>query len=421
MSPVLSGFRKNKRSQRSATYIAAAAWGIVRNVLSLRIATLPSIRRKGPLTARPQTYLKRDVHKKNLGSPYAKEPIWHRIYETVCVSYRFGIECSLLLLVSSVWFFIVFLQPTFYIDRITIHGQEEIAAEEIAALVRDHLAQKSALVFPRSHRLFLGLNTLRESILDSYHLESLVFVPDWTAHVIEVHVREKPSLFLYSVDNRYFALDREGIVIREMPADTDPTKFVTPVLYEYDASTPPDIGTTMLSPQFITSVQRLSEGFTNNPQVQIHSFRLRISPQREVVITDQPPVTDDAKEEERQQADREFSQAAESIAQAQTIDEKVKQLKEALENLSVERLEEGKLDQLLKEQRVYSPTQGFAYKELEIYTEQGWSIKVGNDVFIDALAADEVLAIFATLEQQLNLQEVREYIDLRIPNRVYYR
>jgi hypothetical protein len=116
-----------------------------------------------------------------------------------------------------------------------------------------------------------------------------------------------------------------------------------------------------------------------------------------------------------------LEQAAESIASAQTIDEKVQELKDALENLEVEKLEEGRLDQLLKEERVYEPSEDFQYQELEVYMQEGWSLKLGHVLFENSQETNTMLNIFATLNQQINIEEVREYIDLRFTNRVYYR
>ncbi len=418
MPRVVSGFKKNKRASRSVFAVLFTAGKGIKRLLSYEIGTLPSWRKKTPV-ARPQTYLKRDIHKKRLGNPYNKEPWYLRAWQQVVVANRFGIAASILLLTIAAWLAIIFIQPTFYLTRVDVQGAQDISPEEISQLVKTHFSKRSLFLVSRSHRMFLGLDKLRGEISAHYDLELLRFEPDWTARTLTIFIKEKPSIFTYGIADKYFAVDKEGVIIRELPPDAD--KSSLPVIYEYEGGDLPSIGDAVLTPNFIASIIRLQEGFKAYPSILIHSFRLRISPQREITLVDEPPTLEDEKKAEQQQAVNDFEAAAESIAQAKTIDEKVKELQAAIENLSIEKLEEGKLDQLLKEQRVYAPKAGFAYKELEIYTQQGWSIKVGHDVFEDATNADKILNIFATLSGAVDFSEVREYVDLRIPNRVYYR
>lgn len=417
MARVVSGFKKNKRPAKSAFALAFVATRAARRFLSMEIGQLPSFRRAKP-SQRPQTYLKRDIHKKRLGNPYSKEPWYHRFWQNIIVANRFGIAATSLAVLMFAWWYVVFIKPTFYIKRTAVYGAEEINSEEIEQLALSHMENRSWLFVKRGHRLFLGLDGLRETITERYDLEFLRFEPDWTASQLTITLKEKPSVFTYSLADRYFAVDKEGIIIRELPADAE--RGDLPVIYEYDGASVPAVGQPVLTANFIASIIRLQQGFAAYPEIEIHSFRLRTSPQRQITIVDEPPQTDEEKTAKNKTDDK-LEAAAESIAQAKTIDEKVRELQAAIENLSIERLEEGKLDQLLKEQRVYAPKEGFAYKELEIYTKQGWSIKVGHDVFEDATNAEHVLNIFATLNGAVNLKEVREYIDLRVPNRVYYR
>ncbi len=420
MVRVVSGFKKTKRSRRNGFALLAIIGKGLRRVLSYEVAKLPRFR-KATLTPRPQQYLKRDIHRKRLNNPFTKEPVANKLWEQGVVAHRFGIASSMLVLVSGIWINVVFVKPTFYIDRIVVTGTQEIDPEELTNITKQHLARRSWIFVPRSHRWLMDLSTLRTAVLAQYDLDYLRLEPDWTAHTLEISLQEKPSLYIYAVSNRFFALDKEGSVIRELPAQPDMTSMDVPVLYEYDETRIPAVGDNALTPQCIASIRTLVEGFKAYPQVQIHSFRLRVSPQQEITIVDEPPQTSADKDKAQDKSDKALADAAQSIAHAQTIEEKVTELKDALKSLSIEKLEEGKLDQIIKDERVYKPTEGYVYKELELYTKQGWSIKIGHNVFDDATAAEQVLNIFATLEQNINLGEVREYIDLRIPNRVYYR
>lgn len=420
MARVVSGFRKTKRSRRTGLSSLAVLARYTRKLLSYEIGHIPAIRRK-KVSAKPQQYLKRDIHRKRLDNPFVKEHLLQKFWNQGIRAHRYEIATSTLLLVLATWFVIVFVQPTLYITRVHISGTSEIDGSELETLTKNHLSKRNWLFIPKSHRLFLGLDDLRAEILSKYDLEYLRFEPDWSAHLLQISLQEKPSLYVYAVQERYFALDRAGSVIRELTEQPDPASLAIPILYEYDSVQMPSIGQRVLEPEFVASIQTLASGLAAFPEIHIHSFRLRVSPQREITIVDEPPTLKEDEEEQTNEAEQAFEDAAASIAQAKTIEQKVNELKQALESLSIEKLEEGKLDQLLKEQRTYKPTEGYLFKELEIYTKEGWSIKVGHEVFTDATAAEHALNIFATLEQSIDLKEVREYIDLRVPNRVYYR
>jgi hypothetical protein len=52
----------------------------------------------------------------------------------------------------------------------------------------------------------------------------------------------------------------------------------------------------------------------------------------------------------------------------------------------------------------------------------GWALKLGSKVTKDPKEVEKLLNIFATLNGRVDLKgEVKEYVDLRFANRIYYR
>ena len=148
-------------------------------------------------------------------------------------------------------------------------------------------------------------------------------------------------MLVYAANDKHYAVDKSGNVIRELGADINPQALAIPVIYDYDPGQPPEIGSKVLTAAFIESVRILADGLAAYGDTHIHSFRIRVSPQREIRIADKVPESKVDETKQSTDTNKQLARAAESIASAKTIDEKVKELKQALKNLEVEKLEEG--------------------------------------------------------------------------------
>ncbi|MBI4122134.1 MAG: hypothetical protein HY461_02290 [Parcubacteria group bacterium] len=421
MPRVVSGFKKQRRSRRTLLTYAVMACRFAKRMLSYPIATLPSLRRRQGTAVRPQAYLQRDILRKRLNNPYTHEPKLKRFFIDTLAAQRFRLSFGLLIVVSFAWFTMLFLRPTFYLNRITVAGTQEINPEDIVQMAKEHLSGRSWMLVSHSHRLFVNTEQLAERIRVKYDLDQLQFTAHWPSQSLHITLKEKPSMLVYAVENRSYAVDKNGHVIRELNAEVKPESLAVPVIYDYDQTAQPLVREAVLTPAFIESIQIITDGLRQYPDMHIHSFRIRVSPQHEIRIADEVPQTKADSKKQAEDGQDQLRKAAESIANAQTISEKVSQLQKALKNLEIEKLEEGKLDELLKEERVYLPKEGYRYQELEVYMQEGWSLKLGHALFEDQQEAAGLLNIFATLRQQLDIKEVREYLDLRFANRVYYR
>lgn len=365
-----------------------------------------------------QAYLQRDVHSKRFENPYQRQPRFVRLRDAF-ITYRFRIGFSALVLALGLWIYVLFFTNNFYVRAVTVTGTQEIPNADVVAMINKHFNERAWLIFPRRHLFFLGLDALEQQIHAKYHLSSLHFRRVWSSQRFEASLEEKPSVFVYSVDTKFFSLDREGIVIRELPQQ--PENIAVPVIYQYDSSAQPQVGQAVLNAQAIDAIERLYSGLQSYPSFQVQSFRIRVSPQRQITIVEKTPEPEKKPEPTDPNAPA-LAKAAESIANAKTESERVASLKQALQDISVEKLEEKTIDDLLKEERVYQPDPQYQFQELEIAMKQGWSLKAGHTILQNADEANRILNIFATLNQQINISgEVKEYIDLRFGNRVYYR
>jgi cell division septal protein FtsQ len=258
MARVVSGFKKQRKTGRSFLTYLALFQRFLKRLLSTNIITLPSFRKRGAKqSVRPQAYLQRDVLRKRLNNPYAKEPKIQRVVSDFFSTNRFRFSFGLFLLFAFLWWHVLFLKPTFYLTTVTVSGTQEIDQQSLVTMAEEHLSARRWLLFSKSHRLFLDLDHLAERIHEQYDLDQLMFEPHWPSKSLAVTIKEKPSMLVYAVDNHYFAVDKNGQVIRELGTTIDPKTLAVPVIYDYDQTVLPEVSKAVLTPAFITSLYTL--------------------------------------------------------------------------------------------------------------------------------------------------------------------
>jgi len=416
MRRVRSSFHQKRRKQkRSVKGLLQSARPIIKKLFSVTISLKKLGRKKHP----PKRYLRQDVHKKNYKNPFRSNKSDRWLLFRLLKQHRTIFAETTLGIILLIWFIVVFVTPTFYIQKIKVNGLQEIKQEDILAIIDEHLNTRAFFLIKRSHRLFLDTNSLREKIGYQYGLEEIEFNPHWPSHSILITIKEKDAVLAYSSQDRYFTIDRQGRVIREL-ADSSELSSETPLIYQYGSSEAPSIDSHVLTAGTIEVVRILAEELKKYPDFQVHSYRLRPSEQREITI--QLNRQDDEEDlEEKASLEESLDQAVDLIARAETLDEKIERLQSALSDVSAEQLEPGQIEELLTQERTYSPTEGYQLNELEVYMQQGWSIRFGHEVLKDPKTVNKYLDIFATLNSTIEIGEVREYVDLRFKNKIYYR
>jgi cell division septal protein FtsQ len=314
------------------------------------------------------------------------------------------------------------VQPTFYLDRIAITGNEEIQSSDLNAMISDYMQKRSIFLIKRSHLFFFNEKSVEQSIRDKYGLESITFTSHWPSKSLQIDVKEKSSILVYSVDDQYFTIDKQGTIIRQTTNEEIATKEDTPTIYQFDKDLP-QVGEQVLTENTIASILSLYSELQKYPFLSIHSFRLKPANKQTIVIPEKLPESeskDSTKDDSTLNA--ELENLADSIAQAKTVEDKISEIKSALSEIDIEKLEEGEIERYLEQEKVFEPNDSITFDQLEVYTNNGWSLLLGTEPLQNPDSVKSYLNVFATLNSQLSIEgEVKEYIDLRFPNRVYYR
>lgn len=420
MSKVRSGFKQTKKNQRKSLSIVRQVFLSVHGLLGYELPF--SIKPIKP--ASNKTYLQRDVHKRTFSNPYRQQKKRSTIKEIYTKNKVYFFE-GLFIIIGFWWFTTLFIKPTLYINKIAITGNVDIAAEDLSNVIREYLEKRSWLGIKHAHMFFLNEQAMEKALKEQFGIYGANFNAHWPSHKLVVNVTEKKPYLIYSYEEADYSIDENGQIIRFL-TQQDKELLISekvPIVYQFnDTNQNIDIHS-VFSAAAVRNISILIEELSTYSQFGVHSLRLRTSAQREVVLNDTPPesLLNDNKKTESESSS-ELEKAAQNIASATTLDERVENLKKALDSIDIQKVEQGKVDNLLKETRTYSPNPDYILYELEVYMNAGWTLKLGDQALKDESDLKNQFKIFATLVRNINIEgEVKEYIDLRFPPRVYYR
>lgn len=425
---VRSGFKKNHRGSKRSTrptlrFMQQKAKRILSSPVLHDLFSGKVFKKNRPKKRSSRSYLKRDIAKKEFVNPYQK-PSKKRIsgIKQAFAKHRFNLSLGVLAVISLAWFITIFVQPTFYVKKIAFSGLSEIPEDQLREILDEQLNKRSLLLIKRSHLFFLSESRIEQAISERYGLESIQFKSHWPSNSMLITLKEKASVLAYNVNDAFFTMDKTGAIIKSLDQDSIAQQPNTPLIYQYGEMETPTVGQTVMTQEQIKTLLDLYDFMQTTDGVTIHSFRLKPVEKRTVVIPEANPIVKDSDDVVDDILQENLDDLATSIANAQTVEEKISQIKSALDDIPVEQLEEGEIERYLEAEKRYEPDDSIQFQELEIYTVNGWSIKLGTKIFQDQTELERVQNIFATLNGKVDLSgEVKEYIDLRFPNRVYYR
>lgn len=425
---IRSGFKSNQKKHRSNTILAKKLYKKSRKMLSsdiLRFSFLSKLKKtaKSP-QKNAKSYLRRDIHQKNYRNPYQKQKaVNKKALFNLFQKNRFQINLVVLCFVLIIWIGVLFIQPTFYLDSVTFTGLDEIPEDQAQLIVQEEMNKRSKAFIKRSHLFFLSEERIEDAIKEKYGIESIQFKTHWPSNSLMIDLKEKVSVLAYSIKDDYYTIDREGVVVKQIDQEILAQKGNIPLIFQYNDQQEVHIGSPVMTKEQIQLILNLYTQLQSFHDISIHSFRLHPVNKRSVVIPEKrPDVPVDETVESSEELQYELDQLAESIANAQSVEDKIQQIKSTLNEIDIQQLEEGDIERYLEQEKVYEPNESFAFQELEVYTVSGWNLKLGSRIFSEPDLLETYLNVFATLSSQIDINgEVKDYIDLRFPNRVYYK
>lgn len=315
----------------------------------------------------------------------------------------------------------------FYIDTITIVGNQYLTVEQVSQPTHSVLDSKKWKIFPRSMYFFTNTEYITEQLQSTlgqqYSIEQLSVAKVFPNEIV-VTIKERiPGLVYISHDNTYFYVDLNGISTEQkMEGDLDPH---FPRVRDANARTI-TIGDQVVNTNIISAITYLNEHFTNATDLHIAEYSI-------------DPITCYKKEyiAEKIFADEIESSANEDIKNQKKdilklLEEGAISIDQSLDLLEeVKRTEAGSGEDLeidpttgnqafLKLAAQYTDAEcNFvsATQDINIVTQDGLRILFDSTLDIEA----QIKNLQTVLDTKIEDPAALEYIDMRFPDRVYYR
>ncbi len=158
----------------------------------------------------------RDFHRARYGNPLfnrqktAQHRVQHNGHDRRPL---FFATLAAIITIGAVWY--ALWGPAFLITSVEVNGVSGPPADAVRAGVDQHLRGASFLIFPRANILVFDKTKALADIGSKVYLDSIT-IRKKLPNTLEVEVYEKTTRAALSWNNRLFALDESGSVVREL-------------------------------------------------------------------------------------------------------------------------------------------------------------------------------------------------------------
>lgn len=157
-------------------------------------------------------YYKKDIQKDDYTNPYHKKsPQLNKNF----------VLFSIFLIVAGYWIYLIVYSPYFKIKRVFINDLEYVDRKKVEDIINASLAGKKFFIFPRDNYFFFNTDILAKKIKKDFLIDGANVAIE-EINNLDVIIKEKPSSITWITGDRYYYLDMDGNVKKEiMASDAD--------------------------------------------------------------------------------------------------------------------------------------------------------------------------------------------------------
>lgn len=131
-------------------------------------------------------------------------------------SWRSKIIIFLMMLAAGGLFYFIFYHPYFTIKKIEISGLEKISEPEIKDIIDSQINSRRLLIFKQNNIFIFDEDLIKNEINKKYALDFLG-VEKKLPRDLKFEIKEKTPVVIWKTADRYYFVDKEGTIIREIP------------------------------------------------------------------------------------------------------------------------------------------------------------------------------------------------------------
>ncbi|MEK7072652.1 MAG: cell division protein FtsQ/DivIB [Patescibacteria group bacterium] len=206
--------------------------------------------------------IKKDYRKKKFDNPY-----FNSSHKKEGVK---GFNTKLYLKIIFVVFliYLVVYSDLFKIKTITINGADLINKTELEQIVDEQINSWRWFMLPQKNLLFLSKKKIIQAINAKYGLAEIEIKRGWKK--ITVNIKEKVNYLIVNNNEKLFFVDKQGIVIREVPQE-EANQYLGefPIL---NMTGEVNIGDSIVSSKMVDFILKLNEKI-KNLGIEINDYR----------------------------------------------------------------------------------------------------------------------------------------------------
>ncbi len=133
---------------------------------------------------------------------------------------RFFWLIILVLMISGGIFYLLFVSSSFQIQKIEISGNEKVPTEDIRNLI-EKVVEKKILVFQTKSIFLTTTSQIQEIIFRNFPQIAKVEFKKQFPQTLEIKIEERKPVAIFSQNENYFFIDKEGIIFEKKPETVD--------------------------------------------------------------------------------------------------------------------------------------------------------------------------------------------------------
>ena len=327
-------------------------------------------------------------------------------------------------------FYVVFLSGYLQIKNIQIEGNKYLSAEEIQHSISSVQNSKKLFFLPQNNYLFFDINEAQAKIVeDTQHrvvLESLEISKKFPS-TVSINLKERIPSLVWVTQDKYYYIDLQGVITTETtPGNFDPD---FPVINDKNDK-PVQPQKQVVSEEMINFIFSIKENLPQKISLEAEEFNIpQIQCQERQSVRREVSLSQEYQEEVNQYTiDQDRKEIQEALANGEiTIEESLELLKEletTNNNVNTNyntNTNSGQVQEKIIYEDEYVPVDCDLVKlitEIHVQTSEGWEAYFEQSINLD----QQLNNLFLVLKDKIGDNRAGlSYIDLRFPDRIYYK
>lgn len=130
----------------------------------------------------------------------------------------FWLGISVLVILGGIFYLVCFF-PSLQVEKINISGNQKAPTKEIKRIIKERIGRNIIFISSRSI-LLVNFDKISKGVLDNFPQVAKVSLKRNFPNTITIEIEEREPVAVFSHNEDYFFIDREGIIFEEISPDS---------------------------------------------------------------------------------------------------------------------------------------------------------------------------------------------------------